>query len=77
MMRESVAPVMIDHDDFGQQMETALKSPSDEAALAMLARGRTVTYRERDPPPGHVIRERPDGTKDLVRIDLTSEPRAT
>lgn len=41
-------PMTTDDDEFGREIETALKVPSDEAASAMLARGRTVTYRERD-----------------------------
>lgn len=68
-------PVAAD-DDFGQEIEMALKAPNDEAASAMLARGRTVTYRERDTPPGHVIREHPDGSREIVRIDLAAEARA-
>ena len=59
-----------DGDDFDTAFDRALRAPSEEAARSMLARGRYVTYRERDTPAGHVIREHPDGTRDLVRIDL-------
>lgn len=57
-------------DNLALQLTTALKQPSDDAARAMLARGRSVTYRERDTPPGRVILEHPDGTKGIVTIDL-------
>ena len=61
--------------DFGAQLERALKQPSDEAARAMLGRGRVITYRERDTPPGHVVREHPDGRKETIRIDLPASAR--
>lgn len=61
-----------DDTDFETQLEHALKTPSDEAARAMLARGRFIAYVENDTPSGHVIREYPDGTKETVRIDLSA-----
>lgn len=75
-MRGSTVPEATDNDDFNVQLETALKQPSDEAARSMLARGRAVTYCERDTPSGYVIREHPDGTTETVRIDLAAEARA-
>lgn len=43
---------------------------SRAAADGLLARGRTVSYREKDTPAGHVIRRHPDGRIELVKIDL-------
>lgn len=63
-------------NEFELQLATALREPSDEAARIMLARGRSVTYRERDTPPGHVIREHPDGTKETIKINLAAETSA-
>jgi hypothetical protein len=57
-------------DDFDSSLERALKVASDEAANEMLLRGQFISYREHDTPPGHVIREYPDGTKVLVKVDL-------
>ena len=43
---------------------------SGEAAEGLLARGRTVSYREKDTPAGHVIHRHPDGRIEIVLIDL-------
>ena len=43
---------------------------SRAAADGLLACGRTVSYREKDTRPGHVIRRHPDGRIELVKIDL-------
>lgn len=43
---------------------------SGDAANRLLARGRTVSYREMDTPAGHVICKHPDGRVEIVRIDL-------
>ncbi len=43
---------------------------SGDAANGLLARGRSVSYREKDTPAGHVIRRHPDGRIETVRIDL-------
>jgi len=48
---------------------------SRDAANGLLARGRTVSYREKDTPAGHVIRRYPDGRIETVRIDLGSRAR--
>lgn len=68
MMTEATSD--FDDDDFDAAFDRALRAPSEEAARSMLARGRYVTYLERDTPAGHVVREYPDGTRNLVRIDL-------
>ena len=62
-------------DDFEAAFDRALRAPSEEAVRSMLARGRYVTYRERDTPAGHVVREYPNGTRNLVRIDLPQSLR--
>lgn len=46
------------------------KKPSKAAAMAMLARGHSIAYLERDTPAGHVIRRHPDGRIELVKINL-------
>ena len=74
-MRGSTASTTPETDDFALQLTTALKQPSDDAR-AMLAQGRSVTYRERDIPPGRVILEHPDGTKEIVTINLVREVRS-
>ena len=74
-MRATAMSEATDHEEFTRQFEAALKAPNDDAARAMLARGRTISYRERDTPPGHVVREHPDGTRETVRIDLAAAIR--
>jgi len=71
LMKDSAMQTSID-DEHATESEfgNALKARSDEAARAMLARGRFITYRERDTPQGHVVREYPSGTRETVRIDL-------
>ena len=46
------------------------KKTSGDAARTMLARGRAVSYREKDTPAGYVIRKHPDGRIETVKIDL-------
>lgn len=48
---------------------------SRDAADRLLARGRIVSYREKDAPAGHVIRRHPDGRIETVGIDLGIETR--
>lgn len=74
-MAEKAMAASIDSNTFDSQLEEALKAPSDQAAKAMLSRGRSISYRERDTPPGHVIREYPDGTKILVRIEVPASTK--
>lgn len=61
---------MTNENKFIRWFERLAMTPSDEAARRHLATGRSVSYRERDTPPGHVLREHPDGSIDLVRIDM-------
>ncbi|WP_375403015.1 hypothetical protein [uncultured Sphingomonas sp.] len=49
---------------------------SRDAADSLLARGRTVSYREQDTPAGHVVRRHPDGRIETVKIDLGSATSA-
>lgn len=37
----------------------------------LLSRGRVVSYREKDTPPGHVLRRHPDGRIETVKVDLS------
>ena len=69
-MAQAATPEAFKGTDFETELEQALKTPSDEAARTMLARGRFISYREKETPPGHVVREYPDGTKVTVRIEL-------
>lgn len=61
----STTPQALD-DDFKRRARLV----SRDAADSLLARGRTVSYREMDTPAGHVIRKHPDGRTETVRVDL-------
>lgn len=54
-----------------EEFKRRARTPSAAAAMAMLARGQSISYREPDTPAGHVIRRHPDGRTEVVRIDLT------
>jgi hypothetical protein len=45
----------------------------DTAAREHLAAGRPIYYAEDDTPPGLVIKEYPDGRRELVRVHLNSD----
>jgi hypothetical protein len=54
---------------FWEQFEPALDSDTGEAAQAHLAAGHPIYYG--DPAyPGHVVKEYPDGPRQLVDFDL-------
>ena len=53
-----------------QRFKQRAHNPNGDAALARLAQGNPVTYRERSTPAGHVLRKHPDGRIELVRVDL-------
>ncbi|PXA84761.1 hypothetical protein DMC47_39025 [Nostoc sp. 3335mG] len=53
-----------------EEFKRRARKPSAAAASAMLARGRTVAYRNSDTPNGYVIRKHPDGRTETVKIDL-------
>ena len=53
-----------------EEFKRRARKPSGAAAMATLARGRPITYRNNDTPPGHVIRKHPDGRTELVKVDL-------
>jgi hypothetical protein len=63
------------HADFAADFDRAIRKASDQAACAMLARGRYIVYCEEDTPEGHVIREYPDGTVQIVKVDLAEALR--
>lgn len=45
------------------------------AANAHLAAGRPIYYGTADTPPGHAVKEYPDGRRELVRFDHLGEHR--
>jgi hypothetical protein len=46
-----------------------MTSDNESAAREHLAAGRAISYREDSTPPRHVIREYPDGHRELIFID--------
>ncbi len=60
------APQMLD-----EEFKRRARVPNGAAAMAMLARGHPVVYRENDTPAGHIIRRHPNGRTEVVKIDLT------
>ena len=64
----------IDHGSTPQALDEEFKrrarQDSGEAARRLLARGRTVSYLDKDTPAGHVKRKHPDGRIEIVKVDL-------
>lgn len=48
---------------------------SSAAAREHLAAGRWIYYRERDTPRGLLVKEYPDGRRELVQLDAGGEDR--
>lgn len=46
-----------------------------QAAQAHLTAGRPIYYGTADTPPGHAVKEYPDGRRELVRFDHLGEHR--
>jgi hypothetical protein len=57
-------------DALNEEFARRARATSNEAALETLSRGYPITYREKDTPPGHVIRKHPDGRTELVKVEL-------
>ena len=62
-------------DELERRFEQRAKVPSDIEARRHLAAGRAIPFRERDTPPGHVLRMHPDGRVELVEVKLP-QPKA-
>lgn len=62
-------------DDFMAEFERDLAEENGEAAERHLAAGRSISYREPETPAGMVIREYPDGRRELLRCDPDGEFR--
>jgi len=56
-------------------IEAASREDDGEAARAHLAAGRAIYYGEHDTPAGLVVKEYPDGRRELVRFDHLGEHR--
>lgn len=54
-------------------IEAASRGDDGRAARSHLAAGRAIYYGERDTPPGLVVKEYPDGRRELVRFDRLGE----
>jgi hypothetical protein len=67
---EKLSSIMPEQErQFWEQFERALDSDTGEAARAHLAAGRPIYYG--DPAyPDHVVKEYPDGRRQLVDFDL-------
>lgn len=50
--------------------EAGLDHDDGEAARAHLQAGRPIHHVEETTPAGHVIREHPNGSRELVRVDV-------
>jgi hypothetical protein len=57
-----------DPETLDEEFDREIRLDDDFAARDRLARGLWIAYREADTPPGHVIREHPDGRRELVRV---------
>lgn len=69
---KSPTPQALDED-----FKRRARRTSGDAAARLLARGRAVSYREKDTPAGHVIRKHPDGRIEVVKIDLAEGKAGT
>ncbi|AWK88617.1 hypothetical protein [Azospirillum thermophilum] len=58
---------------FLMRLDAQLEQDAGAAARAHLAAGEPIYYRKRDTPPGCVIKEHPDGRKELVDFSTGEE----
>lgn len=49
--------------------EADLEHDCGDAARSILRAGRPIHYVDKTTPEGHVIREHPDGNRELLRVD--------
>lgn len=60
-----------------EELKRRSRADNGDAARRLLARGRTVSYLDRDTPAGHVIRKHPDGRLELVKVELGTKNLGT
>lgn len=59
-------------DDLIALFDAGLEHDRGNAARAHLEAGRPIHYVEETTPDGHVIREHPDGRRELLRVDVVN-----
>jgi len=62
-----------DLDRFWTDLPGLLEQDQGNAVKSLLEKGISAYYSEDDTPEGLLIRENPDGTRQLVRINFDSE----
>ncbi|NIJ07615.1 hypothetical protein FHS31_001211 [Sphingomonas vulcanisoli] len=74
MATRLIKPTPVDVD-LWPILEAALRQDDGSVARAHLAAGRAIYYSEDDTPRDTVIKEHPDGRRELVRFDIQGEHR--
>lgn len=59
---------MPNHDQLWRALETGVLHDDGAAARAHLAAGRPIYYSEDDTPAGLLVKQHPDGRRELVRF---------
>ena len=72
-MTGSNEPPVPTGSDIWQLISDGIERDGDRVARSHLAAGFPVYASDEDTPPGTVIREMPDGTRQLVRFDANGE----
>ena len=72
-MTGSNEPRVTTGNDIWQLISDGIARDGDRVARSHLATGFPVYASGEDTPPGTVIRENPDGTRELVRFDAAGE----
>lgn len=57
-------------EELEKMFEEKAKHPSGLSAKRDLSLGHWISYREKDTPPGHVLRKHPGGRIELIKVDL-------
>ena len=60
-------------DELAAILENAVRNDDGAAAQSHLEAGFPIYYSEDDTPSGAIIKEYPDGRRELVRVDLDGE----
>ena len=58
-----------DDDGLIALFDAGLEHDRGDAAQALLEAGRPIHYVEKTTPDGHVVREHPNGSRELLRVD--------